>query len=252
MNEEMRPPSEGQPTPEQAPRTSGMAIASLVLGILSFTCVTAPFAIILGIIALTQIRRNPNTRGAALAWAGIGISVVFFMLGLIFATILFPIFERARHTARQTSLRSDCMNNLRDLSMAVNMYADDYGTYPGRRWNEALRHYRPEDKSFSCPAVSGNVPSYGMNSRLAGLSPAQIVTPARTILLFDSVPGADQLGGPELLAQPPRHGGNNVSFADGHVEVDDDSFNWDPEVGISTPRPPEVEIEEPPSDVTPG
>lgn len=252
MNEEMRPPSEGQPTPEEATRTSGMAIASLVLGILSFTCIAAPFAIIFGIIALTQIRRNPNTRGAALAWAGIGISVVFFMLGLIFATILFPIFERAMHTARQTSLRSDCMNNLRDLSMAMNMYADDYGTYPGRRWNEALRHYRPEDQSFSCPAAYGDTPSYGMNLRMARLSPNRIVTPARTVLLFDSEWGTDQLGGRELLAQPPRHLNNNVSFADGHVEMYDDSFNWDPEVEVSSPMPPEVEIEEPPSDVTPG
>src|SRR5216684_173957 len=43
----------------EPPRTSGMAVASLICGILGlFTCVTAPVGLVLGIIANGQIKRS--------------------------------------------------------------------------------------------------------------------------------------------------------------------------------------------------
>ncbi len=40
----------------------------------------------------------------------------------ILAAILFPVFARAREKARQAS----CLNNVKQLSMATVMYAQDY------------------------------------------------------------------------------------------------------------------------------
>jgi len=40
----------------------------------------------------------------------------------ILAAILFPVFARAREKARQTS----CLSNLKQLSLAILMYAEDY------------------------------------------------------------------------------------------------------------------------------
>ncbi len=45
----------------------------------------------------------------------------------ILAAILFPVFARARERARQTS----CLSNMRQLSLSVQMYAQDYDeTFP--------------------------------------------------------------------------------------------------------------------------
>ena len=45
----------------------------------------------------------------------------------ILASILFPVFSRAREKARQTA----CQSNLRQLGLGVNMYVQDYDeTYP--------------------------------------------------------------------------------------------------------------------------
>ena len=46
----------------------------------------------------------------------------------ILAAILFPVFARARENAR----KSTCQSNLKQIGMAVQMYAQDYDEiYPG-------------------------------------------------------------------------------------------------------------------------
>ncbi|NLO04745.1 MAG: prepilin-type N-terminal cleavage/methylation domain-containing protein, partial [candidate division WS1 bacterium] len=56
----------------------------------------------------------------------------------ILAAILFPVFARAREKARQTS----CLSNLKQISLAVIMYTQDYDDrMPGRAcaWNAATQ-----------------------------------------------------------------------------------------------------------------
>lgn len=48
----------------------------------------------------------------------------------ILAAILFPVFARAREKARQSS----CLSNLKQIALAVQMYADD--------WSESLPYYQ--------------------------------------------------------------------------------------------------------------
>lgn len=81
----------------------------------------------------------------------IELLVVIAIISLL-AAILFPVFSQAREKARQT----DCINKLKQLGMAVSMYAQDYydglplvtnaGTSPlpgGEAWiyNKALMGY---------------------------------------------------------------------------------------------------------------
>jgi len=77
-------------TPTQAPalgvKTSGLAIAALVLGILSFfTCgITAIPAIILGIVGLVKIRKSGGRlKGNGFAIAGIAVPAASLALGLL-------------------------------------------------------------------------------------------------------------------------------------------------------------------------
>lgn len=44
----------------------------------------------------------------------------------VLAAILFPVFNRARESARQAS----CMSNMHQIYVATNLYKQDYGEYP--------------------------------------------------------------------------------------------------------------------------
>lgn len=68
-------------------RTSLVAILSLAFGAFSMLtmcfCYGLPFnvvGIVLGVIALVQCKADPDLGGRALAWAGIGVSVLTFVL----------------------------------------------------------------------------------------------------------------------------------------------------------------------------
>ena len=60
-------------------RTSGMAIASLVLGILGISIL----AIIFGAIAISQTNKDPNLKGRGLAIAGLVLGILG-MIGIVF------------------------------------------------------------------------------------------------------------------------------------------------------------------------
>jgi hypothetical protein len=76
------PPPHGYAPPPAPARTSGMAIAALILGIAGCCGITAPIGIILGFVALSSIRGSQGRltgRGLAIA----GIVTGFLWIGLL-------------------------------------------------------------------------------------------------------------------------------------------------------------------------
>lgn len=106
-------------------KTSKLAIASFILGILSFSsfwlfAITPIPALILGIISLVQIEKGGGRlTGRVFAIVGIVVPVVVFFLYL---GILIPALRRVRETER----RMTCGMNLRDIGKAMLIYAKDY------------------------------------------------------------------------------------------------------------------------------
>ncbi|MBU1748679.1 MAG: DUF1559 domain-containing protein [Chloroflexi bacterium] len=123
----------------------------------------------------------------------------------ILAAILFPVFAKAREKARQSS----CLSNVKQLSLAVLQYAQDYdetlnscygGDHVGishRRWyyqgatNEGMLYpYIKNAQVFICPSGKGN---YGANRALmgdgnqGGRKLAIVQKPAETIILGDAL-----------------------------------------------------------------
>jgi hypothetical protein len=95
----------------------------MVLGILSVFSfgITAIPAIILGIISLVQIEKSGGKlTGRAFGIVGIAVPVVvcFLVIG-----VLLPALNRAREQGR----RAVCLGNLKQLSLAWVMYADENG-----------------------------------------------------------------------------------------------------------------------------
>lgn len=99
--------------------------------------------------------RISKPRQASAGFTLIELLVVIAIIAIL-ASILFPVFARARENARRTS----CSSNLKQISLGFLMYAEDYD---GR-----LPHYPPEGiMAMVYPYVKNNqlfqCPSSGLN-----------------------------------------------------------------------------------------
>lgn len=112
------------PAPPAVSKTSGLAIAALVLGILTpFTCgLTAIPAMVLGIIGLVGIEKSGGRlTGRGFAIGGIVVPVVVVPV-LLIGLILTPLSFRTR----QVSFRMRCATNLSGIGKAMLIYSNDY------------------------------------------------------------------------------------------------------------------------------
>jgi len=200
------------------PRVSGWATAALVLGIASpFTCMltTLP-AIIVGIVALVKIgNSNGRLKGLGMAIAGMVLPVVLLPFVAIGMGILMPALARTR----QLAFRMTCGTNLVGLGKAMSIYANDHnGQFPTpAKWCDLLTEYaQVSPAAFRCKGTAEGPCNYAMNSVAAALGTR---APANMVLLFETSPDWNQVGGPEMLTIENHFGdGCNVLFVDGHVE----------------------------------
>jgi len=217
-------------------KTSGLAIASFVLGVLSFCTffTTGIVAIILGIVSLVKIGKSGGRlKGNGLAIAGIAVPAVsaFFMLMLpLMLGILMPALARVR----QLSHRMVCGTNMSGLGKAMLIYANDYDDkFPiTSEWCDLLIDYAEvTPQSFCCKGASEGPCNYAMNINIQKLGTR---APPDMVLLFETHPGWNQSGGPEILTTDNHQGdGCNVLFVDTHVEFvqtrDLEHLRWKPD-----------------------
>jgi len=190
-----------QPPPVPSVKTSGLAIASLVLGILSMICLgflAGIPAIICGAIALGNIKKSAGTSGGrGLAIGGLvtgGIGTVITTIGIL-AALLLPATAKARENAR----RSCCTSNLKQISIAIARYADDHDNKMPRTFDDLMPYVSFSKKAFICPSAKDQTkPSY--------------------VLL----PNVDWQGIDlkVMVTEPPgnHRDGGNALYNDGHVE----------------------------------
>jgi hypothetical protein len=129
---------------------------------------------------------------------------------------------------REQTLRNRCERNLGNLEGIVFFYRRSHsGQYPkASHWCDQLLEYwrgymegqgvyEPTEEFFNCPAAPEERRSYSINPYCGPNSPNDVV------FLFESKPGWNQFGGPELLTTE-NHGGEgcHIIFNDprGHAE----------------------------------
>ena len=155
-----------------------------------------------------------RTRGFTL----IELLVVIAIIAIL-ASILFPVFARARENAR----RASCQSNLKQIGLGFMMYTQDYDEkYPPRlmgtwgtdstyvvqtdssmpgylftssdgsgsghyaTWMDILQPYLKSTQIFVDPSVSSTTyPSYGYNANVSGLAMASAQEPSLTMLALD-------------------------------------------------------------------
>lgn len=142
-------PADAPGTPPAQQPKNGLAIASLILGILSITpclgLLSAIAAIITGHIAHSRARKDP------LQFGGKGMAIGGFVLGyislLVLPALLLPALSRAKEKAQ--TIR--CVMNLKEVGIAARMYADAHNhVYPSDL--KQIAQTVGDPKVFKCPA----------------------------------------------------------------------------------------------------
>ncbi len=165
----------------------------------------------------------------------------------ILAAILFPVFARAREKARQAS----CQSNLKQITLGMQMYAQDYdemlpfsvvGAAGGQLYSvyELTMPYIKNTQILTCPSEkvgSVDLSSLGMGiysyisnetvmpawivglSTTAPVSLAMVHKPAECAAFADGDLDETQLPGSMVIWPVKRHNEMaNYSFIDGHVK----------------------------------
>ncbi|MFP3904080.1 MAG: DUF1559 domain-containing protein [Armatimonadota bacterium] len=165
----------------------------------------------------------------------------------ILASMLMPVFSRARSKARRTA----CESNMHQLGLAVKMYADDYdemlprwslaGGNPdgtGRRpgpvgaWDEQIMPYMENQQILFCPEnpYGRSNRSYSMPRYVSGVEIGRIPNVVETVILAEKgayPPGAWEDAAMENFHQSTsktpddryfHFNGKNFLFLDGHVK----------------------------------
>ncbi len=114
----------------------------------------------------------------------------------ILASILFPVFARARAKGRQAA----CISNLKQIALAYIMYSQDYDERmpagqslagdPTSQWYNAIFPYTRNRQIMFCPDRADKSPGYAMNWEASGLSINGFWDPAMKIVAGDARPEA--------------------------------------------------------------
>lgn len=209
----------GVTPPLPVPRTSPLAIWSLVLSLLGLFCLLCFGSIpgvILGHMALNRIRASGGTlagkgiatAGLILGYLGIAMTVVVVLLG----GLLLPALSMAREKARQTS----SVNHLSQIGMALALYEADHDETPPPNF-KSLSVYVGGESNFKMFLNPGSETVAGTWEDVDSWSDYQLVTNAVGERPDEAV---------RAFSKPNCYPGKGglVLFQDGHVawqELDD-------------------------------
>lgn len=216
------------------PKSSGMAITSLVLGITGvvFCGLLGLVGLPLGIVALKRINQSGGrTTGQGFAITGICVSSLSLFVLLMQVGLLLPALSKAQRNAKV--LRTQAQ--LTQVGAAFEQYALVHNdlTPPADEWIEALAEHGITDQLLTSIFAAEEGRAFAMNAALTDRSMLDLSDPGNTVLVFECASGSPPSGSREILPLVPRSGrGFLILFVSGEaVELDPsaiDSLIWEP------------------------
>jgi hypothetical protein len=204
------PPAFGSPAPlggaqpyatsQTGGETSGLAITSLVLGILSFLCfsiLTAIPAVICGHIARSNIKNSQGRqKGEGLALGGLICGYINIALVPIFIALALPAIS----VAKQKALEVQEVNDARQIVTGCVSYANDNnGKFPDSL-QELVSNHSVDESTLRRPGTPG------FDYLGAGKTETSIQQPSTTPIVVGK--------------QANKQGRRVVGYADGHASID--------------------------------
>jgi len=187
------------------PKTSGMAIASLICGILFCIPLASLLALIFGIIGINQTKEN-RAGGRGLAITG----TVLGGLGLLLIPLSIAILLPALNQARFMATRIKSMANMKMIDMSIMQYQNTYQAYPPDLATLWKNDPSLNGMTFVNPATS-DTPAASFSQLTTGGHLSYVYVGANTdtknanaVLMYEDP--AEQIGG-----------GINILSADGSV-----------------------------------
>jgi prepilin-type processing-associated H-X9-DG protein len=211
----MSQPPEYEPgTPMPKKETPGIAIASLVCGILSWVCVgllAAIPAVITGHMALGRIKRSAGALGGrGMAIAGLILGYISIVATVVLLVLFFALLVPAM---KEEASKTSCRNNLHQIGMACQMYAQSHnGAFPERLSQLYEAGLVPSLAVFVCPSTGDKITTpdeidakTSYEYRGAALNASTAAEPP-----YEAILVCDKDGN--------HRSGKNILYADGHVE----------------------------------
>jgi type IV pilus assembly protein PilA len=201
-NHQVAAPATGDPAsaPAADARTSGKAVASLILSFFSLFFIPGVIAVVLGHMAYSEIKKSAGQlKGRGVALAGLilgylGIAAIPFLL--IIAAIAIPNLLRARSAANEAS----AVGSLRTLNEALATYGQTYHN-----------GYAPDVTSLGPPPAGGQADAHA-----AGLIDYVLATGQKSGYIFSyTVTEIDENGaltGYKITAEPVLAGSTGQRF----------------------------------------
>ena len=184
-------------------RRAGLAIASLVLGIVGFCTVgiAGIVGVILGIVALVKASNEPQVdRGRGFAIAGIVTGAVSLLSSIMVVPIMISILLPSLSRARELAKRSVCSANLRSVEISLQIYVEEHGQEPPNL-SVLVDNGRIDPGTLNCPSIDPAISQTLPYIWIRGADCAD----ADNVVLYEPL-------------QNHRGEGGNVLFCDGHVE----------------------------------
>ena len=200
MSDSPIPPQVGY-RPPPGPVSTGLAVTTLVLGILSLVLLCPLLGIvpiITGIIALMRTSSQPQRYGGrGLAIGGLICGAASFVVAPMMIAILLPSLSRAR----ELSKRLVCQSNMKGIALTIEMYQMDFPDQgiPSLDFLVAEEYLTPE--RTLCPSADISESNY-------------VILPAEHW-------GPDAGDRAVVMYEPKSNHadeGGNVVYADGHAE----------------------------------